>query len=237
VKLPGRKGLDDIVKLDLFESATTDRIINIWNDHHAQYPMYYGKVMSSAAYTAMRPRLTTSPYFVVPIFRDKGLYNVVTNFNQDLVGVVPLAEFQKKGDHAVIHMTIQFFTELAQTKGLVLVRCEIQDKVMKRQDCMFLTQMLLKYYTMPDLYEAYVETFNRRPHAFDYHGFLRHIKDEAGKDTVQILDKKTNSIGTGPLAQGFGAGKLAGSEQKLVVPPTGTGEAVLRTMNNTRPQQ
>jgi hypothetical protein len=36
-------------------------------------------------------------------------------------------------------MTIQFFTELSESKNLVLVRCEIQDKVMMRADCAFLT--------------------------------------------------------------------------------------------------
>lgn len=190
-KLPGRKCLDDIVKLELFNQAPTETVMNIWLDHHKQFVQYYGRVISTAAYTAMRPRLEKSKYFVIPVFRDKGLFNVVTNFNEDIIGVVPLAEFQKLGDHAQIHMTIQFFTELSQSKNLVLVRCEIQDKVMQRQDCVFLTSMLLRYYTMPDLYETYVETFNKRPNQFDYHNYLRNMKDMAQKDDISILDKKS----------------------------------------------
>jgi len=231
VKLPGRKGLDDIVKLSLLEAAPTEVVTNIWHNHHQQYPMYWGRVMPSTAYLAMRPRLSACPYFVIPVFRDKGLFNVVTNFNTDIIGVVPLGEFQKKGDHAVIHMTVQFFTELSQSKGLVLVRCEIQDKVMTKTDCVFLTQMLLKYYTMPALYEAYVETFNRRPHAFDYHAFLRHMKDEAGKDSVQILDKKSSPLsmerGSG---SGVGAVERTTSSSGLVMLPPGGGDAVLRAL-------
>jgi hypothetical protein len=207
-KLPGRKCLDDVVKLELFNQAPPETIMNIWLDHHKQFVQYYGRVISTAAYNAMRPRLEKSRYFVVPIFRDKGLFNVVTNWNEDIVGVVPLGEFQKLGDHATVHMTIQFFTELSQSKNLVLVRCEIQDQVMMRQDCVFLTSMLLRYYTMPHLYENWVETFNKRPNQFDYHAYLRNMKDEAQKDTVNILDKKnelrTNAYSTDNILKSKG---------------------------------
>lgn len=189
-KIPGRKGLDDICKLDLLEATPASQIAWVWNTHHTQFPQYWGRTISVAAYEALRPRLEKNPYFVVPCFRDKGLFNAVTNFHNDLIGVVPLREFQEKGDNAIIHMTIQFFTELSRSKNLVLVRCEIQDKVFVRQDCIYLTQMLLKYYTLPRLYETWVETFNKRPNQFDFHAYLRQMKDEAGKDKIRIEDKK-----------------------------------------------
>lgn len=191
LKVPGRKSLDEICKLHLFEASSPAAVATIWNEHHKQFVQYWGRAISTSAYEALRPRLAASPYFVIPVFRDKGLFNVVTNFHNDLVGVAPLGEYQKKQDHANIHMTIQFFTELSRSKNLVLVRCEIKDQVFLRQDCVFLTQMLLKYYTMPRLYEAYVETFNKRPNQFDYHNFLRAMKDEAKKDDIRIEDKKS----------------------------------------------
>lgn len=213
-KLPGRKALDDIVKLELFNAAPPEQIIRIWQDHHIQFVQYYGRAISTAAYTAMRPRLEKSRYFVVPLFREKGLFNVVTNWNQDIVGVVPLAEFQKQGDGATVHMTVQFFTELAQDKGVVLVRCEIQDKVMQRQDCIFLTHMLLRYYTLPHLYETYVETFNKRPNQFDYHAYLRHMKEESSqKGKIDILDKKsemrTGAYSSDNILKKSGAGGIS----------------------------
>ncbi|CAJ1012113.1 putative ATP11 protein [Leishmania naiffi] len=190
-KRPGRKSLDEICKLNLFEVSTPQQVATTWNNHHMQFLQYWGRTISSEAYYALEPRLKVSPYFVVPVFRDKGLFNVVTNFKDDLVGVAPLGEWQKKQDNAQIHMTIQFFTELARSKRLVLVRCEIKDEVFKRLDCIFITQMLLKYYTFPRLYETWVETFNKRPGQFDYHAFLRAMKDEAGKDEIKIEDKKS----------------------------------------------
>lgn len=212
VKLPGRKGLDDIVKMELFENATVPEIINVWNFNHSQYVQYYGRVLSTSAYEAMRPRLEKCPYFLVPVFRDKGLFNAVTNFNQDLVGVVPLGEYQTKGDHAIPHMTVQFFTELSKSKGLVLVRCEIQDQVFRKQDCAFVTQMMLKYYTMPNLYEKWVETFNKTPHQYDYHAFLKHMKDEVGKDNINILDKKTEM-----RSEGYATGTAKGDAAAAMV--------------------
>lgn len=191
-KRPGRKSLDEICKQSLFEMSTPQQVATIWNNHHQQFLQYWGRTISAEAYYALEPRLKACPYFVIPVFRDKGLFNVVTNFKDDLVGVAPLGEWQKKQDDAQIHMTVQFFTELARSKQLVLVRCEIKDEVFKRVDCVFLTQMLLKYYTFPRLYETWVETFNKRPGQFDYHAFLRAMKDEAGKDDIRIEDKKTS---------------------------------------------
>lgn len=190
-KIPGRKSLDEVVKLPLFEAATPQQVASIWNTHHMQFVQYWGRAISSQAYYALEPRLRKSPYFVIPCFRDKGLFNVVTNFKDDLIGVVPLGEWQKKQDASEVHMTIQFFTELARSKNLVLVRCEIKDQVFVRTDCIFLTQMVLKYYTIPRLYEEWVETFNKRPGRFDFHAYLRAMKDEAHKDNVEILDKKS----------------------------------------------
>lgn len=189
-KMPGRKSLNDICRQDLMEATEPSHLAWVWNEHHKQFPQYWGRTISTAAYEALQPRLKASPYFVIPVFREKGLFNVVTNFHNDVVGVAPLREFQAKQDHANISMTVQFFTELSRSKGMVLVRCEIEDKVFVRQDAIFLTQMLLKYYTFPQMYEAWVETFNKRPNQFDFHHYLRAMKDEAKKDNVRIEDKK-----------------------------------------------
>lgn len=190
-KRPGRKCLDEVVKLHLFEAASPMQVASIWNNHHQQFTQYWGRTISSAAYNAIAPRLRLCPYFVIPVFREKGLFNVVANYSDDLVGVAPLGEWQKKQDHTSLHMTIQFFTELSCSKQLVLVRCEIKDEVFKRSDCLFVTQMILKYYTLLNLYESWVETFNKRPNQFDYHAFLRAMKDDARKDNIRIEDKKS----------------------------------------------
>ncbi|RNF20191.1 ATP synthase mitochondrial F1 complex assembly factor 1 [Trypanosoma conorhini] len=191
-KLPGRKSLDEICKLSLLEATPTPQVAALWNEHHKQFVQYWGRVISADAYGALRPRLQNCPYFVIPVFRTKGLFNVVTNWDSDLIGVAPLGEWQQKQDHAQIDMTIQFFTELSRTKRIVLVRCEIKDKIFVRQDCVFVTQMLLKYYTQPRLYETWVEVFNKRPHLFDYHMYLRAMKEEARRDDIRIEDKKAH---------------------------------------------
>lgn len=189
-KVPGRKSLGEICKLSLLEATPEPQLATIWNEHHKQFVQYWGRTISADAYYALQPRLKQSPYFVIPVFRTKGLFNVVTNWDRDLVGVAPLAEWQEKQDSAQVHMTIQFFTELARTKRMVMVRCEIKDKVFVRQDCVFVTQMLLKYYSDPQLYEMWVEVFNKRPAQFDYHMYLRNMKDEAKRDDIRIEDKK-----------------------------------------------
>jgi hypothetical protein len=66
--------------------------------------------------------------------------------------------------------------------------------------------MLLRYYTMPQLYEAYVETFNKRPNQFDYHGYLRHMKD-----SINILDKKSEMRAGAYSSEGLIKGATGGA--------------------------
>eukprot|EP01064_Diplonema_japonicum_P006592 TRINITY_DN1443_c1_g1_i1.p1 TRINITY_DN1443_c1_g1~~TRINITY_DN1443_c1_g1_i1.p1 ORF type:complete len:220 (+),score=69.60 TRINITY_DN1443_c1_g1_i1:45-704(+) len=195
-KHAGRKALDQILKMELIENASPPAIINLWYTHHEMMMQYWGRVLSGDAYDAMYPRLKANPYFVVPVFRDKGLFNVVTNFktDEDIVLCCPLGEWQEKQDHASVHMTIQFFTELKQSKNLVLVRCELQDNHMTKQDAMFVTHCLMKYYTMPKQFE-FVETFNKNPSQFNYHNYLRAMKLDAEANTgkggnIEILEEK-----------------------------------------------
>eukprot|EP01060_Flectonema_neradi_P009788 TRINITY_DN1698_c0_g1_i1.p1 TRINITY_DN1698_c0_g1~~TRINITY_DN1698_c0_g1_i1.p1 ORF type:complete len:234 (+),score=24.75 TRINITY_DN1698_c0_g1_i1:67-702(+) len=198
IKTPGRKCLDDIMKVGLLEGLSSAGIMNMWTTHHQMVRDYWGRVVSDAAYEAMRPRLEKNPYFVVPVFRDKGLFNVVTNFSEDLVLVCPLGEWQQKQSHAQPHMTLQFFTELQKSKKLVLARCELQDNHMTKQDAMFVTHMLLKYYTLPTHY-ALVEQFNKEPHMFNFNNYLRQIKEDAAIETgkgknVRIEDAKRELV-------------------------------------------
>ncbi|KAJ9469895.1 ATP synthase mitochondrial F1 complex assembly factor 1 [Diplonema papillatum] len=203
LKEAGRKSLDSILKLELLEKASPAAIMNLWTTHHQLVMQYWGRVISTEAFEVIAPRLKECPYFVVPVFRDKGMFNVVTNFQagrgadagrDDLMLCCPLGEWQAKQDHASIHMTIQFFTELSKSKGIVLVRCELMDQHMTKQDAMFVTHILLKYYTLPHLFN-HVELFNKSPNQFSYHNYLRQMKEEAKVETgkgknIEILDEK-----------------------------------------------
>ena len=115
-KLPGRKSLEMIMKTDRLAMLTPPEIINLWISHHKELIQYWGHAFSIEAYTFVRERLHASPYFCIPIFRDCGLFNVVTCFEQDLIGVAPLKEWQEQGDHCQPHMLIQFFPELSSSK-------------------------------------------------------------------------------------------------------------------------
>eukprot|EP00668_Euglena_longa_P011449 GGOE01013853.1.p1 GENE.GGOE01013853.1~~GGOE01013853.1.p1 ORF type:complete len:223 (-),score=65.54 GGOE01013853.1:279-947(-) len=192
----GRKGLDEIVKLALLERCTPQAVGQMWLHHHDYAVQYVGKVISRAAYTALSPRLQRNPFFIIPVFRDKGLFNVMVNNQRDLSLVCPLGEYQKQGDMVQPHMTMQFFTELMRSKGLVLMRSELKDKVLTRQDAYHVTNTFLRYYTIPSCFQ-FVEDFNHNPSQFDYHRYLRHMKEDAkawssqkSLHHIDILDKK-----------------------------------------------
>jgi len=207
-KEAGRKGLDQIVKVALLERVPPPAVARMWLHHHDYSITYVGKVLSREAYAALSPRLQTNPFFIVPVFREKGLFNVVVNNQRDLSLVCPQGEWQKQGDLAQPHMTMQFFTELQKSKGLVLMRSELKDQVLTRQDAFHITNTFLRYYTIPHCFQ-FVEDFNHNPSQFDYHRYLRHMQEDAkawssqkSLHHIDILDKKftwTDRVRPAPL--------------------------------------
>eukprot|EP01013_Petalomonas_cantuscygni_P015805 TRINITY_DN32717_c0_g1_i1.p1 TRINITY_DN32717_c0_g1~~TRINITY_DN32717_c0_g1_i1.p1 ORF type:complete len:382 (-),score=62.91 TRINITY_DN32717_c0_g1_i1:102-1247(-) len=184
----GRKGLGDICPVAELERLNPKAIRIAWNGRHAFQLQKHGRVISGAMYRALAPRLQKHPFFVFPILRSKlGLFLVVTNNVQDLTLVAPLADWQKMGGSATAHLTIQFFTELMDSKDLVLVRTEIKDMVtadsphqtLLREDAVWITDCLLRYYTFPNYFEQYTEPFNRSPATFDFHRYLRQAMADA----------------------------------------------------------
>eukprot|EP01079_Euglenida_sp_SAG-EU17-18_P011043 gene11043-297_t len=227
---------------------------------------YYPRVISAEAYQAplptlppsltrapnlrvfpaLQPRLHRNPFFIIPCFRDKGIFNVVTNnqvchhmlkffalaqYLYDVLVQLPvlllaamqptqpeytvathLDEWQQKQGNAEAHVVISFFTELIKSKELVLVRSEIKEsaKIMNRtptlvhashslryipllQDAKHITDMVLKYYTLPDLYE-YVQAFNQAPQTFDYHVHLELVRRQVQKDDIAITERKNERV-------------------------------------------
>ena len=189
-KLPGRKSLDTVMKMDLLLLLPAPQIINLWVQHHSQLLQYWGRVISNDAYIQMQQRLRQCPYFCVPVFRKTCLFNAVTCFDRDVVGVAPLREWQDKEDSCTPHLLIQFFTELASTKGIVLIRAELKDEVFTKEDSAFICGMLMKYYIEPNKYEQWVHAFNKNPHIFDYTAFLHSMKQETDTNITIHKGKK-----------------------------------------------
>eukprot|EP01006_Ploeotia_vitrea_P058490 TRINITY_DN69534_c0_g1_i1.p1 TRINITY_DN69534_c0_g1~~TRINITY_DN69534_c0_g1_i1.p1 ORF type:complete len:242 (-),score=15.19 TRINITY_DN69534_c0_g1_i1:192-884(-) len=178
LKEAGRKGLDQIMKVAMAEREHPMAIANMWTTRHDYEIQTVGKVLSGNAYRALRPRLLENRFFVIPVFREQGLFNVMINNQSEMTLVAPLGEFQKKGDQCATHMTIQFFTELLASKDMVLMRSELKDNVMDKRDATHVTNTFLRYYTLPDCYQ-FVEQFNKQAHSFDFNRYLKKLQDDA----------------------------------------------------------
>lgn len=187
-QLAGRKSLDQICHVEQLEKLSPEEVKRVWVGRHRFHLQKYGTVMSWPAYRALRPRLLECPFFVVPVLRSKlGFFNVVVNHQPDLTLGLPLAEWQRLGGSATPSMTIQFFTELGPRHGLVLVRTEVAEHVVPtdphhrilREDAVWVTDVVLRYYTFPHYYEAWVEPFNKAPHTFDFAAYVRRVMADA----------------------------------------------------------
>lgn len=82
-----------------------------------------------------------------------------------------LEEFKNKGFLSSPYFILTFFEELKQQKGLVLLRGDIIDTKITREEGKRLLKELLKFYLTEELYFEYVYKFNHSSDQFDFKKF------------------------------------------------------------------
>ena len=115
-----------------------------------------------------------SPFFVIPIPKKVGY---VTYFFQwkDNVGIyTPLDKYRQLGDRAIPELTCIFYEDLAEEKGIVLMRGEISARTLQIHEAQYLGNQTSIIYSDNYKYQS-VETFNKRPEEFSFDAMLDEI--------------------------------------------------------------
>eukprot|EP01027_Heterolobosea_sp_BB2_P006774 GEZU01010179.1.p1 GENE.GEZU01010179.1~~GEZU01010179.1.p1 ORF type:complete len:134 (+),score=59.32 GEZU01010179.1:43-444(+) len=114
--------------------------------------------------------------FVLPIFKNIGFMTVVIQFQNPYVLITSHREFMKKAQNAPPYLTLTHFTDLLRTKGLVLVRGEVNFEHINKGEAVEFLELLYKFYLTDDLYNKFVEPFNKYPHLFNFQELLNAIQ-------------------------------------------------------------
>eukprot|EP01116_Phalansterium_solitarium_P003635 TRINITY_DN14453_c0_g1_i1.p4 TRINITY_DN14453_c0_g1~~TRINITY_DN14453_c0_g1_i1.p4 ORF type:complete len:191 (+),score=50.38 TRINITY_DN14453_c0_g1_i1:782-1354(+) len=163
--------LDRIVKLDLLEKEPVDNIRKIWIDYHKDKPFICG-VVQADEYSKIRQRSDRCPMFVLPLPKgDAGFMTFFLQSQGDMTNFTSLAEFQAKNKYAPTALGVQHFAELADSKGLVLMRGEVDTKVISVDEARMLVS-LWQVFLLDDTKNKLMEQFNHRPNEFDFNRVL-----------------------------------------------------------------
>ena len=95
-----------------------------------------------------------SPYFVWPVQRSEGLFNVLSQIQGTSVLMTYLEAFKLNPANAPPYLTLIFFDDLIKSKKLVLIRGDVANELDKTEANQLLTS-LIDWYVHYRVYYSY----------------------------------------------------------------------------------
>lgn len=184
--------LREVVQLDLLAKEPEETIREIWQVRHSEDPERVGAVLQAADFNDLRKRAMQHPTFIFKVPRKSHFTALVSNFPTVMVNK-PFTclfstpeEFRQSAHSCSPALAVNFYTEFASTKGVVLVRGTVLPGVeLSREDASRLLGLLLRYYAgdaaagrsgfsfVGGTNFELVRQFNSEPHRFDLDGYFQ----------------------------------------------------------------
>lgn len=180
-QMKSQADLNKIMKLDAIREKTADEIECIWKKYHEVKQGVYA-VLPTKAFENMNSNLKEYPVFLFPLPRSHGYEFIMCQFQDQNCYFTSLLNYQAYKENAPICLTVSYFTELQAEKGIVLMRGEYDDAMLKPHEAQCLTNQLQLYYGGSDNEKLLlVEKFNRQPQAFKHMDLISNFEYGLGK--------------------------------------------------------
>nr|KAG5711712.1 hypothetical protein BaRGS_023476 [Batillaria attramentaria] len=115
--------------------------------------------------------------FVFPLPRNDGFEFMLMQFDGKDVQFTSLAMYQILKENAPACMSLTHYTELVDSKGIVLMSGQYDDKVLKREEALMVVQLMTIYYGKNTPRFDRVYEFNHKPDSFDYNVLIDDCKN------------------------------------------------------------
>ena len=134
-------------------------------------------------------RAKESPFFIQPIFRDDGFFNLVSQFQGPCHFLLAYLEDYKMDPHSASPLlTFSVFDDYADEKDTTLIRCDILNKSIETEEGRKVVQSLLDNYRTTEEFNETVKVFNERPSDFDFDDHISRMNKkwiEYGSATIE----------------------------------------------------
>ena len=170
---PCPRKLREIMQMSLIERESSNKIITIWDDYHKPRPDNVAVSIDEKNYTTITNNLKRAPMFMFPVKKGTGHFKLISQKQENSILFTYMAEYQKKGVHAAPYVVFTFFEELLKRKHLALLRGDIIDGKLTKEEGEELLKNFLMFYLTSDLMERFVVPFNEIESKFDYLEYCR----------------------------------------------------------------
>lgn len=180
------------MKLELIQDKTKEEITEIWHQYHKQKDCIVG-VLNREQFEKMFERGKKYNTFLLPLPREQGYEFIMCQFHGLKVHLTPLLWYQTHKENAPECLTMIHYTELLESKGIVLMKGEYDIKSINVTEAQCLVNELQMYYNSdhPQRLKL-LKTFTERPDEFRHMDLIAHLETisfDAGA-SGKLLSKK-----------------------------------------------
>lgn len=173
------RSLDSILKLNTVRHATPEEVASLWNQYHSGRGLV-STVMSKEQFNTIQHRAKTCSLFVVPLQQIDGYTSFFLQAQMPHLLFTGLEDYKIRGTNASPYLTVAHYTELADSKGLVLVRGDIVFPS-KLSDVQAKKLLEISHsFFLHDSRFALVEQFNKDSADFEFQDVLKELNISAG---------------------------------------------------------
>lgn len=165
---PSAPNLSSVMHLNLIEDKTPEEISKIWTEYHKTKDGLCA-VIPADTYAQLHAKATLCPHFLYPLPRDEGFEFIYSQFSAHRFYFTSLLQYKLHSENAPVCLTLTHYTELQDSKGLVLMAGEIGSTGISLMDAQCLANQLQLYYATadPERYNL-LKQFNHDPKNFEY---------------------------------------------------------------------
>ncbi|XP_002153921.3 ATP synthase mitochondrial F1 complex assembly factor 1 [Hydra vulgaris] len=174
-KLPGQ--LDKLMKLNLLEDKSGEEIGKIWNAYFKSADNVTA-VIPHTIFDHIMKRKKEYPIFLYPLPKSEGYEFVLSHFtNQNRCFFTSLINYQAHGDNAPWQLSLVYYTEFKESKGIVLMAGEFDVKCMNVLEVQCLVQLQQLFYgtDSPSRLKLLMQ-FNREPNSFRHMDLIKEME-------------------------------------------------------------
>ncbi|CAB4010194.1 ATP synthase mitochondrial F1 complex assembly factor 1 [Paramuricea clavata] len=179
--LYGQKSLDAIMNLEKVKEESASTIEELWREYHRDKDSV-SAVIPAEMYDKIQERAKQYPIFIYPIPRNEGYELMVGEFLEDQVYLTSVINYQTLGENSPWLIAFTHFTELKESKGIVLMVAEVDTNHLATHEAMFIANLIQLYYGTDDENKlSLLKTFNLNPDQFNHMSVI----EEMQRSTVQ----------------------------------------------------
>lgn len=164
------------MKLDLIENKSKEEITEIWQEYHKNKDCI-AAVLTQEQFDKMFERGKKYGTFLLPLPRENGYEFIVSQFHGTEIHMTPLLWYQTHKENAPECLTMIHYTELLDSKGIVLMRGEFDTKSINGTEAQCLANELQIYYSSDHPQRLrLLQLFTEKPDEFKHMDLVAHLE-------------------------------------------------------------